>query len=59
MVVHALAAVIMIVAAVVGVIVAVSGSINTGIVIAVVGVGAGLILALLNFLRVLRNPDKF
>lgn len=50
--------IVIVVAIVVGVIVAVTGSLVTGIIIAAAGLGVGMVLALLNFIRIVRNPEK-
>ncbi len=58
MITHILAMIVIVVAIVVGVIVAVTGSLVTGIIIAAAGLGVGMVLALLNFIRIVRNPEK-
>ena len=58
MIAHIFAAIVIVIALVVGVVVAVSGSLVTGIIIAAVGFGVGMVFALLNFIRIVRNPEK-
>lgn len=55
---HIFAMIVIVIAIVVGVIVAVSSSLVTGIIVAAVGIGIGMIFALLNFIRIVRNPEK-
>jgi hypothetical protein len=56
--IHVLAAIIIVVGVVVGIIVAATSSIASGVIIAAAGFGFGMVIALLNFVRIWRNPDK-
>ena len=55
---HIFAIIVVVVAVVVGVIVAATGSLVTGIIIATAGIGVGMVFGLLNFIRIVRNPEK-
>jgi lipid-A-disaccharide synthase-like uncharacterized protein len=56
--VQALAAILMIVVGVIGVIIIVSGHIRTGLIVFILGVGTGLIISIINEVRLLRKLRK-
>ncbi len=56
--IQALAAIIIVIAVAVGIIIAVTGSLTTGVIIAVVGFAIGAVMGIINVVKLWRNPSK-